>query len=50
MLTAMCAVENVDGAEFDLWSVNADSWYSEEQRPEEQPYIRAPAFSAAVSE
>jgi protoporphyrinogen oxidase len=50
MLTAMCAVENMDGAKFDLWSVNADSWYSEEVRPEEQPYIRAPALSAAVGE
>jgi protoporphyrinogen oxidase len=50
MLTAICAVENLDGAEYDLWSINADSWYTEEQTSEEQPYIRTPALSAAVSE
>jgi protoporphyrinogen oxidase len=43
MLTAMRAVENLDGAEHDLWSVNADSWYHEEQRPEEHPYRPGPA-------
>jgi hypothetical protein len=42
MLTAMRAVENLDGAEHDLWSVNADSWYHETEVPEERPYRRAP--------
>ena len=39
MLTAMLAVENiVDEAGHDVWSVNADSRYHEEEHPEEQPY------------
>ena len=42
MLTAMRAVENLDGAGHDLWSVNADSWYQETELPEERPYRRAP--------
>jgi hypothetical protein len=43
MLTAMRAVENLlDGTEHDVWAVNADDVYHEEQRPEEQPYRRAP--------
>jgi protoporphyrinogen oxidase len=46
MLTAMRAVENLDGAEHDLWAVNAESVYHEEARPEEQPYRRAPETPA----
>jgi protoporphyrinogen oxidase len=42
MLTAIRAVENLDGAGHDLWAVNADSWYHEEEVPEEQPYRGAP--------
>jgi protoporphyrinogen oxidase len=42
MLTAMRAVENLDGAGHDLWSVNADSWYHETEVPDERPYRRAP--------
>jgi protoporphyrinogen oxidase len=42
MLTAMRAVENIDGARHDLWAVNADSAYHEEQQVEEHPYRRAP--------
>jgi len=42
MLTAMRAVENIDGADHDLWSVNADSWYHESEEAEERPYRRAP--------
>jgi protoporphyrinogen oxidase len=42
MLTAMRAVENLDGANHDLWSVNADSWYHETEVPEEQPYRSPP--------
>jgi len=39
MLTALRAVENhLDGAAHDIWAVNADSVYHEEQRPDEQPY------------
>jgi protoporphyrinogen oxidase len=43
MLTAICAVENLTGAEHDVWSVNIDSWYGEERREAEQPYRLAPA-------
>ena len=46
MLTAIRAVENqLDGATHDIWAVNADSAYLEEQRPGEgrmQPYLRPP--------
>jgi protoporphyrinogen oxidase len=42
MLTAMCAVENLDGADHDLWAVNADSWYHETETAEEQPYRSSP--------
>jgi protoporphyrinogen oxidase len=44
MLTALRAVENLlDGAQHDIWAVNADSVYHEEQTPDEQPYHAAPA-------
>jgi protoporphyrinogen oxidase len=47
MLTAMRAVENImDGAAHDLWAVNADSVYHEEDVPEEQPYRAAPETPA----
>jgi protoporphyrinogen oxidase len=42
MLTAMRAVENLEGAGHDLWAVNADSWYHETETVEEQPYVRVP--------
>jgi protoporphyrinogen oxidase len=42
MLTAMRAVENLAGARHDLWAVNADSAYHEEQVADEHPYRRAP--------
>jgi protoporphyrinogen oxidase len=44
MLTAIRAVENiVDGANHDLWAVNAESVYHEEHQEPEQPYKRVPA-------
>ena len=47
MLTAMRAVENaLDGARHDLWAVNAESAYHEEDVPDEQPYRRAPETPA----
>lgn len=47
MLTALRAVENlVQGADHDVWSVNADSAYHEEVREETQPYIDAPRTPA----
>lgn len=47
MLTAMRAVENAcDGRAHDIWAVNADSAYHEEERPDEQPYRRAPETPA----
>jgi protoporphyrinogen oxidase len=47
MLTAIRAVENVlTGAGHDLWAVNAESVYHEEQREAEQPYKRAPETRA----
>jgi protoporphyrinogen oxidase len=43
MLTALRAVDNfLTGAGHDIWAVNADSVYHEEQTPDEQPYRSAP--------
>ncbi len=43
MLTALRAVENLQlGASHDLWSINADGEYHEEQAMRRQPYRRAP--------
>src|SRR4051812_8866867 len=43
MLTAIRAVDNIlTGAGHDLWEVNAESAYHEEQVEAEQPYRRAP--------
>jgi hypothetical protein len=43
MLTAIRAVDNIlTGAGHDLWEVNAESVYHEEETKEEQPYRRAP--------
>jgi protoporphyrinogen oxidase len=47
MLTAMRAVENLcDGAEHDVWAVNADSAYHELEEADEQPYKVAPETPA----
>ncbi len=47
MLTAMRAVENIlEGANHDIWAVNAESVYHEEDVKEEQPYIDAPDTAA----
>jgi protoporphyrinogen oxidase len=45
MLTAMFAVENMQGASHDIWAVNTDFEYHEEQRVE--PARAAPACAAA---
>jgi protoporphyrinogen oxidase len=43
MLTAMRAVDNiVHGTSHDLWAVNAESVYLEEDQKDEHPYVRAP--------
>jgi protoporphyrinogen oxidase len=47
MLTAMRAVDNILlGAHHDLWAVNAESVYHEEDVEEEQPYLNAPETQA----
>jgi hypothetical protein len=47
MLTAMRAVENhLDGTDHDIWAVNAESVYHEEQREDEHPYRNAPETKA----
>jgi protoporphyrinogen oxidase len=47
MLTAMRAVENITaGTQHDIWAVNAESVYHEEQRADENPYKRAPETAA----
>ena len=43
MLTAMRAVDNLlTGATHDIWAVNAESVYHEEDTADEHPYKRAP--------
>jgi protoporphyrinogen oxidase len=43
MLTAMRAVDNLlHGTSHDIWAVNAESAYHEEDTPDEQPYREAP--------
>ena len=47
MLTAMRAVDNiVNGAGHDIWAVNAESVYHEEDVKDEHPYRRAPETKA----
>jgi protoporphyrinogen oxidase len=47
MLTAMRAVDNVLlGTHHDIWAVNAESVYHEEQVEDEQPYVDAPETPA----
>jgi hypothetical protein len=46
MLTAIRAVENMGGADHDIWAVNADSAYHEEGTPDEHPYRAAPETPA----
>jgi hypothetical protein len=47
MLTAMRAVENLtQGASHDIWSVNAESVYHEEDVKDEHPYREAPETPA----
>jgi len=54
MLTAMRAVENLlGGAGHDVWAVNADEAYLEEDEAPEAPYLHAPvtpAMEAALAE
>jgi protoporphyrinogen oxidase len=50
MLTAMRAVDNITkGTNHDLWAVNAESVYHEEDVKDEHPYIEAPE-TASMSE
>ncbi len=47
MLTAMRAIDNlVKGTDHDIWAVNAESVYHEEDEEDEQPYIEAPETEA----
>jgi protoporphyrinogen oxidase len=47
MLTSIRAVENIlDGTDHDLWEVNAESVYHEEDVADEHPYKRAPETQA----
>jgi protoporphyrinogen oxidase len=47
MLTAMRAVDNIlTGSHHDIWAVNAESVYHEEDVADEQPYVAAPETPA----
>jgi protoporphyrinogen oxidase len=49
MLTAIRAVDNlVNGAAHDIWAVNAESAYHEEDSGDANPYKRAPATKAML--
>ena len=51
MLTAMRAVDNILlGTHHDIWAVNAESVYHEEDIEEEHPYFDAPDKSSAVEQ
>jgi len=51
MLTALRAVENVcDGTDHDLWKVNSDDAYHEEDKPVQHPYQRAPETPVLLAE
>lgn len=47
MLTAMMALENMRGARHDIWSVNTDFEYHEEQRLDDKPATQPSASAAA---
>lgn len=47
MLTAMMSIWNMLGAEHDIWAVNTDYEYHEEQRLAEPRLVAAPALAAA---
>jgi protoporphyrinogen oxidase len=48
MLTAIRAVENIiDGTNHDIWAVNAESVYHEEDQEVEQPYRKVPETAYA---
>ena len=50
MLTAIRAVENLcDAAAHDIWAVNADGAYLEEDEVDESPYREAPPTPAMVT-
>jgi protoporphyrinogen oxidase len=46
MLTAMRAVDNLHGGRHDLWAVNVESAYLEEDEVDQQPYRAAPETPA----
>jgi hypothetical protein len=50
MLTAMMTVENMQGARHDVWEVNTDFEYHEEQRVERRPEPRRAAAAAGRAE
>jgi hypothetical protein len=49
MLTAMFALENMHGAKHDVWAVNTDYEYHEEQKLEEQQVGGRSGASAAAA-
>jgi protoporphyrinogen oxidase len=48
MLTAMMAVQNMQGASHDLWAVNTDFEYHEEQKLEEPKGVGDPNYSLSA--
>ncbi len=45
MMTALCAVQNILGAQYDLWAINTEPEYHEEKKEESATELRRPAYA-----
>ena len=45
MMTAICAAENICGAQYDLWAINTEPEYHEEKRAEQASVPMRPAYA-----
>ena len=45
MMTAICAVENICGAKYDLWAINTEPDYHEEKQSEPARVPQRPAYA-----
>jgi protoporphyrinogen oxidase len=45
MMTAMCAAQNILGANYDLWAINTEPDYHEEQKEQPVTQARRPAYA-----
>ena len=45
MMTAICAAENICGANYDLWAINTEPDYHEEKQSEPARVPQRPAYA-----